>query len=107
MSVKGFLRAYSHEARHALSRRGHSENVIGSLSVWIEIERWCETNIERPDVGGSSRARLKPFRENLARFSDEEKKFALGDPHDVDILMRRLAGHQVCDIFAGDEQRAR
>jgi hypothetical protein len=55
----------------------------------------------------SSGGRLKPFRETLARFSDEDQKFALGDPHYVDILMRRLASHQVRDIFAGNEQRAR
>lgn len=55
----------------------------------------------------SSWGALKPFRETLARICDEGKKFALGDPHDVDVLMRRLASHLVCDIFAGDEQRAR
>jgi hypothetical protein len=42
---------------------------------------------------GSWRGPLEPFRESLARFSDEGKEFALGDPHYVDILMRRLAGH--------------
>lgn len=49
--------------------------------------------IGRSRCWGSSRGRLKPFRETLARFCDEDKKFALGDPHYVDILMRCLESH--------------
>ena len=42
---------------------------------------------------GSWRGRPKALRESLARFSDEDKKLALGDPYYVNILMRRLVRH--------------
>src|SRR5579883_2425263 len=56
---------------------------------------------------GSWRGRLKPFPESLARSFYEDKKLALGDPYYVNILMRRLESHQVCDVFSSDEQGAR
>lgn len=53
----------------------------------------ASTILGRGPSGASSWGRLEPLRETLARFSDEDKKFAFGDPHYVDIPMRRLAGH--------------
>ena len=100
--------AGSPSATHACSN-GFQLVELGSLVIRRSAKEITSSRTVANSAGGLPlpRGSLKPFREPLARFPEEGKKFALGDPHYVDILMRRLASHFACDILAGDEQRAR